>query len=179
MLSVALVSGALLVTTGCGQQNNQATANTNNGSSAVSSALAGHVLSKEDVDHLNSLVNTANGGLSSDNHRGIAGPRPSYQIDGKGDRQVMTIRDEDHSEWKAGLYQLSTYCMGTGTLDISFSIGEDSRNGQMECSPEIGILGITIETKGADIGTVIITPSSNSKSEIAYRIDMLTTSPNS
>ena len=35
----------------------------------------------------------------------------------------MAILDTD-SSWDAGTYQLTVYCMGSGTLNASFSIGE-------------------------------------------------------
>lgn len=149
---------------GEGNSRGSTTAKTPNSSSESDTA---HVLDEKSVAKLNKTVKDA-AEIDSIHYRMRAGARPSYRTDNHGKRQTMSILDVDNSTWDAGDYQLTVYCMGTGTLDVSFSIGETHEERSMTCSKDIAQESLNVRTEGADKGQVGITPSEDSKCEIAY-----------
>ena len=52
----------------------------------------------------------------------VAEARPSYRVS-NGTVTMMTIRDESASSQPAGIYTLTTQCIGTGELDVRFTRG--------------------------------------------------------
>lgn len=129
-----------------------------------------HVLDKRSVTKLDNAVQDAVE-LNRESFRASFNARPSYQTDETGKRKTMAILDTDSSPWDAGTYQLTVYCMGSGTLNASFSIGEQYEDCTVSCTDDIAQETLTIRTEGASEGQVSIVPSEDSVSEIAYWIN--------
>ena len=66
--------------------------------------------------------------------------------------KTMSILDTDSSPWDAGTYQLTAYCMGSGTLNASFSIGEQYEDRTVSCTDDIAQETLTIRTEGGGCG---------------------------
>ena len=135
-----------------------------------SSNVSEHVLDKRSVTKLDNAVQDAVE-LNRESFRASFNARPSYQTDETGKRKTMAILDTDSSPWDAGTYQLTVYCMGSGTLNASFSIGEQYEDCTVSCTDDIAQETLTIRTEGASEGQVSIVPSEDSVSEIAYWIN--------
>ena len=104
----------------------------------------------------------------------LATARPSYLADEQGKRRIMTIHDVDKSHKTAGMYQLQVFCLGTGLLDVDFSIGDASRNDTLRCIVnDIAVANIPLEVADSDIMEVTIRPSEASDCQIAYRVDRI------
>lgn len=130
---------------------------------------AAHVLDARSVAALDEAVRNA-ADLSGAGYRSLASARPSLLADGQGGRTVMSIHDVDETTWEAGSYRLTVYCMGSGSLDVSFSIGEDRVERTMSCAADVAQESLSLRTAGASEGHVGIVPSDNAVSEIAYWI---------
>ena len=86
----------------------------------------------------------------------------------------MTIHDVDESHKTAGMYQLQVFCLGTGRLNIGFSIGGTSRNDTLRCIvDDIAVANMPIDVSDSDIMEVTISPSEASYCQIAYRVDRI------
>ena len=98
--------------------------------------------------------------------------RPTLIADTDGERQTMTIADTDESAWAAGNYTLRAYCAGTGTVEVSFSLGHTQRGSSLRCSPDLAIASLRVSTDAESTpSAVTITPSQDSRAAVAYRID--------
>lgn len=123
----------------------------------------------EDIAKLNDAVRAA-----GEDPVALATARPGYRVDEQGDRRIMTIHDVDESHKTAGMYQLQVFCLGEGTLDIDFSIGDASRNDTLRCiGDDIAVANMPIEMADSDIMEVTIRPSETSDCQIAYRVDRI------
>lgn len=123
----------------------------------------------EDIAGLNDAVRAV-----GDNPIALATARPSYLVDEQGDRRTMTIHDVDESHKTAGMYQLQVFCLGTGSLDIDFSIGDASRNDALRCiADDIAVANMPLEATDSDIMEITIRPSEASDCQIAYRVDRI------
>ena len=86
----------------------------------------------------------------------------------------MTIHDVDESHKTAGMYQLQVFCLGTGSLDIDFSIGDASRNDALRCiADDIAVANMPLAATDSDIMEITIRPSEASYCQIAYRVDRI------
>jgi hypothetical protein len=171
-LQVCAAAVALLLVTVSGCSSDQSAPRATGGAtgSTVSpspsrTASSEHILSDSDVKQLNADVN-----LGADSYLSLAGARPSYRDTGAGGHTMMTIHDVDDSSWQGGMYALQIYCMGTGSWDVRFSIGNDAKETRASCSPDIVITPLSLTTKGASRSEITIIPSNDAASEIAYRV---------
>lgn len=104
----------------------------------------------------------------------LAAARPGYRTDEQGKRRIVTIHDVDESHKAAGMYQLQVFCLGTGSLDIDFSVGDASRNDALRCiADDIAVANMPLEATDSDIMEITIRPSEASDCQIAYRVDRI------
>lgn len=106
LLSVLLFNGVA-----CGRATPQSTATAS--MSQETDTEDGHVLPNQQVAQLNESIRTVNG----EPEMIVAEARPSYRVS-NGTVTMMTIRDESASSQPAGMYTLTTQCIGTGELDV-------------------------------------------------------------
>lgn len=162
---LALTIGIIWMMTPHGSSNDSAASK-----QPAKAPVSEHVLDKRSVTKLDNAVQDAVE-LNRESFRASFNARPSYQTDETGKRKTMAILDTDSSPWDAGTYQLTVYCMGSGTLNASFSIGEQYEDCTVSCTDDIAQETLTIRTEGASEGQVSIVPSEDSVSEIAYWIN--------
>ena len=162
---LALAVGLIWMMTPHGSSNDSAASK-----QPAKAPVSEHVLDKRSVTKLDNAVQDAVE-LNRESFRASFNARPSYQTDETGKRKTMSILDTDSSPWDAGTYQLTVYCMGSGTLNASFSIGEQYDDRTVSCTDDIAQETLTIRTEGASEGQVSIAPSEDSVSEIAYWIN--------
>ena len=162
---LALTIGIIWMMTPHGSSNDSAASK-----QPAKAPVSEHVLDKRSVTKLDNAVQEAVE-LNRESFRASFNARPSYQTDETGKRKTMAILDTDSSPWDAGTYQLTVYCMGSGTLNASFSIGEQYEDCTVSCTDDIAQETLTIRTEGASEGQVSIVPSEDSVSEIAYWIN--------
>ncbi|KAA8816884.1 hypothetical protein [Bifidobacterium vespertilionis] len=114
-----------------------------------------------------------NASLGNDGAYIFSSAHPSYTVNSSGEKTVMAILDQDAVDHRSGLYSLTTSCIGAGTLDIEFMVGNNVNNGTLECGsqPRSVIVSTRIEQTGNGLRVKII-PSKGSDAEIAYRVDI-------
>lgn len=101
-------------------------------------------------------------------------PQPSYQLNAEKQKTIMNIREEDQSKWEKGTYRFQVFCIGQGTLNASFTVGDQTASiADMVCSDGVTSENVTLSIDEATNSVVSIEPSDDAKSEIAYRIDKL------
>lgn len=165
----ALVLAAALLLCGTGCRHTQEPAPTAS-ASTMEGALSipnGHVLTQQQVEHLNESIR----GAGSSKGAVIAEARPSY-IMSDGTKTMMNIKDESNADQAAGTYTLLVHCTGTGNLDISFTMGDQTSTSTLQCeSTDISSTAVTLDVDTTKRSVVEIEPSDGAKSEIAYRID--------
>lgn len=160
LLSVLLFNGAA-----CGRATPQSTATAS--MSQETDTEDGHVLPNQQVAQLNESIRTVNG----EPEMIVAEARPSYRVS-NGTVTMMTIRDESASSQPAGMYTLTTQCIGTGELDVRFTMGDQTVQDVMRCSAgSISNGTMSLDVDETDRVVVEIAPSDGAKAEIAYRID--------
>lgn len=141
-------------------------------SSPVSSLEStGHILSAPQVKAITDAVNADiyDGSLKT-----ASGPQPSYQLNAEKQKTIMNIREEDQSKWEKGTYRFQVFCIGQGTLNASFTVGDQTASiADMVCSEGVTSENVTLSIDEANNAVVSIEPSDDAKSEIAYRIDKL------
>lgn len=161
--AVALLTLTTFGFTGCSTANSNTSGNT--------SDSTGHILSATQVKMIDDAINAE----STGGHNVIlAGPRPSSQHNANNQMTMMNIRDEDTSKWEKGTYQLQVFCIGDGSLKVSFTAGDKTDTiPNMACSKDVTSQKIALEIEESENSVVSIEPSDDAKIEIAYRIDKL------
>lgn len=160
---LALAAALLLCGTACGQAQEPTSASTN----GALSVPEGHVLTEQQVTQLNESIYGAN----PDEGLVIAEARPSYRMN-DGTITMMDIKDESNANQGAGTYTLLVHCTGTGNLDISFTMGDQTGKSTLQCgTTDISSTTVTLDVADTKRSVVEIEPSAGAKSEIAYRID--------
>ena len=137
---LALAVGLIWMMTPHGSSNDSAASK-----QPAKAPVSEHVLDKRSVTKLDNAVQDAVE-LNRESFRASFNARPSYQTDETGKRKTMSILDTDSSPWDAGTYQLTVYCMGSGTLNASFSIGEQYEDRTVSCTDDIAQETLTIRT---------------------------------
>lgn len=157
---VALLTLAMLGLTGC------ATTSSNNTSDTTE-----HVLSAAQVKMISDALNAES---KPGTNIVLAGPRPSSLHNANNQITMMNIRDEDKSKWEKGTYQLQVFCIGEGSLKVSFTAGNKTDTiPNMACSKDVTSQKLVLTIEESENSVVSIEPSDDAKSEIAYRIDKL------
>lgn len=157
---VALLTLAMLGLTGC------ATTSSNNTSDTTE-----HVLSAAQVKMISDALNAES---KTGTNIVLAGPRPSSLHNANNQITMMNIRDEDKSKWEKGTYQLQVFCIGEGSLKVSFTAGNKTDTiPNMACSKDVTSQKLVLTIEESENSVVSIEPSDDAKSEIAYRIDKL------
>lgn len=106
---LALAVGLIWMMTPHGSSNDSAASK-----QPAKAPVSEHVLDKRSVTKLDNAVQDAVE-LNRESFRASFNARPSYQTDETGKRKTMSILDTDSSPWDAGTYQLTVYCMGSGS----------------------------------------------------------------
>lgn len=171
---MAIASGIAYLTADSAEQAASHTASTTGSDSA---AARDHILDERSVARFDKIVQDAVA-VDQGDHRAVSGARLSHEVNEDGERRAISTLDTDDSPWDAGNYQLTVYCMGTGTLDVSFAIGGHHAERTMPCADDIRQESLSVQTEGASEGQISITPSEDSESAIAYWIDQTGASPN-
>lgn len=131
----------------------------------------GHILPAAQVKAISDAVNAD---VEEGSFRTSSGPQPSYQLNAGKQKTIMNIRDEDKSKWEKGTYRFQVFCIGQGTLNASFTVGDRTASiSDMVCSEGVTSENVTLSIDEATNSVVSIEPSDDAKSEIAYRIDKL------
>ena len=95
----------------------------------------------------------------------LAGARPSYQVDDKGNRLMAASRDVDASYKKQGTYQLRVFCLGEGNLDVEFSVGKATSKKVHPCTAdEVSNTVLLVSSDEADNSVVNISPLPQTRS---------------
>lgn len=148
-----------------------ATENVANDTPVSSPESTGHILSAPQVKAITDAVNADiyDGSLKT-----ASDPQPSYQLNAEKQKTIMNIREEDQSKWEKGTYRFQVFCIGQGTLNASFTVGDQTASiADMVCSDGVTSENVTLSIDEATNSVVSIEPSDDAKSEIAYRIDKL------
>lgn len=131
----------------------------------------GHILPAAQVKAITDAVNAD---VKEGSFRTSSGPRPSYQLNAGKQKTIMNIRDEDQSKWEKGIYRFQVFCIGQGTLNASFTVGNQTASiSDMVCSDGVTTENVALSVDEANNSVVSIEPSDDAKSEIAYRIEKL------
>ena len=131
----------------------------------------GHILPAAQVKAITDAVNAD---VKEGSFRTSSGPQPSYQLNAGKQKTIMNIREEDQSKWEKGTYRFQVFCIGQGTLNASFTVGDQTESiSDMVCSDGVTSENVTLSIDEANNSVVSIEPSDDAKSEIAYRIDKL------
>lgn len=170
-VALMFASAALISTAACGQTQESLPASAVSSTSASPSIDSptpnGHVLSESQVTKLNESIHNA----QSDKSLPLAGAHPTYRMD-NGKMTVIGSQDESNTEQEAGTYTLTVQCIGSGDLNIAFTMGEQNAHTLLACADtDISSATLTLQVGATQRSVVAITPAEGTKAEYAYCID--------
>lgn len=98
---------------------------------------------------------------------------PLYDIDEQGNVHNKVISNLDQSSRDQQSYQqLHVFCLGKGDVVISFTVGTESKEDRLNCSPELASTSITLKAQSEGPSRVFIAPADDkARLQVAYRVD--------
>lgn len=168
---LTFASAALVGAAACGQSQESLPASavspTVSAPSSDSVTPDGHVLSESQVTALNESIHDA----QSNKSLPLAEAHPTYRMD-NGTMTIVSSKDESNIEQDAGTYALIVQCIGSGDLNIAFTMGEETANTLLACpDADISSATLTLHVGTTQRSVVEITPTAGTKAEYAYCID--------